>query len=72
MSICIDFCGKTKRKNLRPEGKLVEKNPELTIIAADHDSQLVKKNILNQLKYVVVRISDRPLARPPKGIDINF
>lgn len=34
MSSCIEFCGKPKRKNIRPEGKLEERKPELPFVNA--------------------------------------
>ena len=72
MSTCIEFCGRPKMRNLRPEGKFQESKPEIPIAKTKKDHELQKQHQLNKLKYVQVRINDEVLDEPPREMDINF
>lgn len=72
MSTCIEFCGKPKRRNLRPEGKLEDMKPELPTASSAKQEQLKKKDLLNRLRYVEVKIDNQDVSPPPRGIDINI
>lgn len=37
MSTCIEFCGKPKKKNKKPEGKFEEMKPEVPITSSQRD-----------------------------------
>ncbi len=71
MSSCIEFCG-TKRKNLRPEGKLQQMKPEIPVSHAAKEQEAQRQDTLNRLRYVEVRITDQQISPPPPGVDINI
>lgn len=52
MSTCIEFCGKPKRKNVPPEGKISNVKPELPTQKAAREEELKKKDLLSRLRYV--------------------
>lgn len=58
MSTCIEFCGKPKRKNLRPEGKLEDGKPQIPMSSSNKENQLKRDATLARLKYVQVKIND--------------
>lgn len=72
MSTCIQFCGKPKRKNRKPEGEFKSMKPEVAVMNKEEDSQLRNKDVLNRLRYVEVKVNDEQFQQPPRGIDINI
>lgn len=72
MSSCIEFCGKPKKRNQKPEGEFRPLDTEIPTIHKDKQSRLRNEDALNRLKYVQVVIGEEKVSQPPRGIDINI
>jgi hypothetical protein len=73
MSSCIEFCGKAKKKNKRPDGKFQQVRPEISVINnVDKDDEFNKQDVLSKLRYVEIKIDDERFIPPPRGTDVNI